>query len=352
MYVFREYSSGFYVLNQSIRISIKLFKMGKRHKPRSGSLAFTPRKRAKKETARIHSWVEGATNLLGFVGYKAGMTNVLAIDNRKTSPTQGAEKFIPVTIIDVPPMIALGIRAYTDGYFGLKTFTDVFMPQPSNDLKRRVKLAPNGTTDNLKKIEDELNDLADIRLLLHTQPRLTGLSKKVPDIVEVGVGGNIEDKFKFCSQILGKEISVTDVFNEKSMVDVTAVTKGKGFQGVVKRWGNTIQPRKSSKGRRHMGTGGAWTPARKLWREPLPGQMGYHTRTEYNKIILKIGKGDEITPKGGFLMYGLVKGDYVMLAGSVPGPRKRSIWLINPRRPKGDVNFEITHINLASKQGV
>jgi large subunit ribosomal protein L3 len=85
------------------------------------------------------------------------------------------------------------------------------------------------------------------------------------------------------------------------------------------------------------------------------GQMGYHQRTEYNKRVLKIGKdGKEITPKGGFLRYGLVRGPYMLLAGSVAGTEKRAIKLRFPARPPRNVGEEpvqITQISLESQQG-
>lgn len=86
----------------------------------------------------------------------------------------------------------------------------------------------------------------------------------------------------------------------------------------------------------------------------MPGQMGYHQRTEYNKRILKIGNnGDEITPKGGFLHYGVIRNNYVVLKGSVQGPAKRLIVLrraIRPQEPLIKVP-EITYISTTSKQG-
>ena len=84
--------------------------------------------------------------------------------------------------------------------------------------------------------------------------------------------------------------------------------------------------------------------------------MGYHQRTEFNKRILKIGEnGEEVTPKGGFLRYGPVKGMYLMLKGSVPGPAKRLIRLRYPARPPKEVSEtppEITYVALESLQGV
>ena len=143
-----------------------------------------------------------------------------------------------------------------------------------------------------------------------------------------------------------------DVFKENTFADVVAVTKGKGFQGIVKRFGVRRQPRKSTQKRRHMGTGGPTTPSRKMWFWPTPGQHGYHTRTEYNKAVLKVGTdGSDVTPKGGFLQYGPVKGEYILLKGSIPGPAKRIIRLTTPRRQQDQAAFNVTHIDLASKQG-
>jgi len=328
--------------------------MAKHSKPRAGSLAFRPRKRAKKETPRIHSWVDsGETKPLGFAGYKAGMTHVLAIDHRKNSPTSGLEISIPVTVIDTPPLVVAGIRAYVNGYLGKETFTDIFSMDLSDDIKRKIRLPKKiDIQRRLKEMEENLEKIEDIRLIVQTQPRLTSLGKRKPDIMEIAIGGNLKEKFEFAKKMLGKEIDVEEVLSENRFVDVTAVTKGKGFQGVIKRFGTRKQPRKAGKGRRHIGSGGSWKPARKLWTEPLPGQLGYHTRTEYNKVVLGIGKeGKDVTPKGDFLHYGPIKGSYVLLSGSIPGPAKRLIRLSNARRPKKDVNFEITHINVSSKQG-
>jgi large subunit ribosomal protein L3 len=329
--------------------------MAKYSKPRAGSLAYVPRKRAKKETPRVHSWVDsGEVNMLGFAGYKAGMTNVLAIDNRKNSPTAGMEIFVPVTVIETPPMVVVALRAYKKGYSGEETLTEVWAEELYDDLRKRLTMPKKRKPDKgLKDIEGNMENVSDIRLITHTQPRLTAMPKKKPDLMEIAVGGSLPEKFELAKGLLGKEVNPEDVFHENKFVDVTAVTKGKGFQGPVKRFGIKIQPRKAGKGRRHIGSGGAWKPARKMWREPLPGQMGYHTRTEYNKVILQIGKdGSKATPAGGFLRYGPVNRDYIILVGSVPGPAKRLVRLTHPRRPCGDVNFEVTHINLASKQGV
>ena len=84
--------------------------------------------------------------------------------------------------------------------------------------------------------------------------------------------------------------------------------------------------------------------------------MGYHQRTEFNKRILKIGEnGEEITPAGGFPHYGIVRNQYVIIHGSVPGPVKRLIRFRDAVRYIKGVKVEkpeITYISTMSKQGV
>lgn len=328
--------------------------MAKRHKPIAGSRAYVPRKRAKRQTPRIRHWpqAEGQT-VCGFAGYKAGMTHVLALDERKGHVTSGMEIFIPATVIDAPPMNVIGFRAYEKGYGGAEAVTDVLCEKPPAELKKTFSLPKKTTThDKINKLKEKINDISEIKLLVSTQPILTSVPQKKPDVMEIGMSGSVQEKMDYALQHLGKQISVKDVFKENSFVDVIAVTKGKGFQGIIKRFGVRRQPRKSTQKRRHMGTGGPITPSRKLWIWPTPGQHGYHTRTEYNKAILKIGAdGKEVTPQGGFLKYGPVKGDYILVKGSVPGPAKRIIRLTTPRRQQEQANFSVVHIDLASKQG-
>jgi large subunit ribosomal protein L3 len=85
------------------------------------------------------------------------------------------------------------------------------------------------------------------------------------------------------------------------------------------------------------------------------GQLGCFQRTEYHKRILKMSEdGEQINPKGGFIRYGLVKNDYVVLLGSVNGPKKRLIRLRETVRPKHGFSTsvpEITYISKLTQQG-
>ncbi|MEM0057556.1 MAG: 50S ribosomal protein L3 [Candidatus Bathyarchaeia archaeon] len=334
--------------------------MVKHHAPKHGSLAYLPRKRAKSILARIRYWPEvkaDVPRLLGFIGYKAGMTHVVMIEDRKRSPNFGKEVVRPATVIETPPLLICGIRAYTKTPYGLRTFTEAWMENPPKELERVLTLPEKfDTAENLKKMEENLDRIAKIRVIAITQPKLTGLPKKKPEVAEIEIGGGaIQQQFEYAKSLLGKTVNPAEVFREGQYVDVIAVTTGKGFQGPVKRWGVKILQHKSRKTKRGVGTLGPWNPHRVLYSVPRAGQMGFHQRTEYNKRILKIGKdGKEITPKGGFIRYGIVRGPYMLIEGSVPGPKKRPIKLRYPARPPKEVSEEppqITYISLESPQG-
>ncbi len=335
------------------------------HRPRKGSLQFWPRKRAKRIYPRIRSWPKSdEVRLLGFAGYKAGMTHVIAIDNVPYSPTKGEEVFIPVTVIETPPLKVFGIRAYTKDMNGLKTYKEVWTINLSNDLARKINLPKKYDEKEMNKRLEEIEKaieegkIVDVRVLVHTLPRLAGISKKKPEIFEIAIGGDdVKKKFEYAKSILGKEVSVKDVFKEYEFIDVCAVTKGHGYTGGIKRFGLKLRHHKSKKGRRKSWSKGPEGFDRVLFTVPMPGQYGFFTRTEYNKMILKISNPSEfnITPKGGFLHYGVVKSDYILVKGSVPGPVKRLIRLRKairpPKKDYGETPYTIVYISTSSKQG-
>jgi large subunit ribosomal protein L3 len=336
--------------------------MARHHQPRKGSVAFSPRKRSAKETPRIKSWpMADEPRLLGLAGYKVGMTHVMMVDNTKNSPTEGMEISTPVTILEVPPICVMGIRAYENTTRGLKAMGDVLADNLNEELSRKISLPKEYNKDAaVEKIKENLEHVAEIRVLINTNPKVTSVPKKKPEIFECGVGGKTpEEQLNFAIEMLGKEVSAKDIMNDGEFVDSIAVTKGKGFQGPVKRWGIRIQYGKAARSSkaRHVGSIGPWTPSRTMWTVAQAGQMGYHKRTEYNKKILKIAEASEadaVNPAGGFVKYGLVKNDYMIIKGSVPGPSKRLIILRKAIRSNGKNNDapQINYISTASKQGV
>ncbi|MDD5418313.1 MAG: 50S ribosomal protein L3 [Methanomicrobiaceae archaeon] len=333
--------------------------MPKTSRPRRGSLAYSPRKRAKSQVPKYGSWPahKGEPVLLGFAGYKVGMTHVVMVDDHKDSPTEGKDVMVPVTVIEVPPMKIAAVRAYTQDTYGKHALSEAWADTLDGELARRITLPKNydraAALDALRSAIDE-GRVAELYALTYTQPMdVTGIPKKVPDLMETKVaGGSIAEQFEYVTGLLGKEVDVSSVIQNGEYVDVTAITTGKGTQGPVKRWGVQVRKRKHARGgkKRHIGNLGPWTPHHVRWQVPQMGQTGYHQRTEFNKRILKIGSnGDEIIPDGGFLHYGLVRNPYVLVKGSVPGPAKRLVRL-RPAIRQGEHVTRVPAIGFVSTQ--
>jgi len=192
---------------------------------------------------------------------------------------------------------------------------------------------------------------------MYTVPeKVTGIPKKKPEIMENNIGGtDIKARFEYAKNLLGKSVNISDVFANGDIIDVLAITIGKGLQGPVKRWGIQLQKAKHSRAGsvREIGTLGPWHPSHVNWRVPQLGQTGYHQRTEFNKRVMQIGKdGKTVTPDGGFMNYGIVRNDFIIIKGSVPGPVKRLVRLRPAIRLKKQLPApELTYISLESKQG-
>jgi large subunit ribosomal protein L3 len=332
----------------------------KTHAPRHGSLAYLPRKRAESILGRIRFWprVEAdAPRLLGFTGYKAGMTHVFKIEDRKRSPNFGKEVMSPATVLETPPNIVCAVRVLKRNLYGLQTLSEAWMKDPPDDLGKILTLPESfKSEESIKKIEGNLAEVAKVRVVAITQPKQASIPKKKPDIMEIEVGGGtIQQQFEYAKALLGKTIAPTEIFKDGQYVDAVAVSTGKGFQGPVKRYGVTILQAKGRKTKRGIATLGPWNPHHVMYSVARAGQMGFHQRTEYNKRILKIGAdGKEITPKGGFIRYGAVRGPYVLLEGSIAGTEKRAIRLRYAARSPRNVAEEppqITYVSLESPQG-
>jgi len=322
--------------------------MPRTRKPRAGSMQFWPRVRSRYSYPRIRNWpASQETKLLGFAGYKAGMSHLLINDAHPNSLTKGADIFCPITIVECPPLKTYSIRFYKNTQDGSKLVSELLTDSINKELERKITIA--------KKKGKEMSDFDFVRLLCHTQPQLAGIGKKKPEIFEIAIGGNKEQQLPYAKQKLGAEISVNEVFKEGQQLDLHSLTTGKGFQGPVKRFGVQLRHHKSEKSRRNPGSLGAWrAQGHIMWRTAHAGKMGYHLRTEYNKWLIKIGnKSDEINVKGGFLDYGNVKSDYLLIKGSVAGPQRRLIRLTDSIRPRKFIPEapQIAYISTESKQG-
>ncbi len=319
-------------------------------------MQFWPRVRAKNETARVRSWTKvEKPQLLGFGGYKAGMTHLIVTDNRAASMTKGEEISMPVTVVECPPMKVAAFRFYKKEGTAMNVKTEVWL-KPQKELARTIPLPKKDHTEKLKDIETKLDSFDRMSVLVYTQPKFTGIGKKKPELFELGVGGKtVKEQYEYAKAFAEKDITIKDIFKEGTLVDVHAVTKGKGFQGPVKRFGISLRSHKAEKTKRGPATLGGWVGhAHFMYRVAHAGQMGYHTRIDYNKMIIMIGDDPaRVNPKGGFLRYGLVKSPYVLIKGSVPGPVKRFLRMNVAQRPNRKHTKDapsIQIINIESKQ--
>ena len=329
-------------------------------RPRAGSLAYYPRKRAKSIIPKYKSWPEysGKPMIQGFAGYKAGMTHVIMVDDHKRSPTEGKMVMVPVTVVEIPAMKVAAIRVYVKDTYGKHPLTEKWTDDISDLTDRITKIKTNNSKNIIEKIQSSIDDVVEVMVLMYTLPKmLSGVPKKIPDLMEMRIaGGSVPERFEYALSLLGKSIEMNTLLSEGQFADITAVTKGKGFQGAVKRFGICLRKRKHSRAKktRHIGTLGPWHPHHVRWQVPMPGQTGFHQRTEFNKRIIKFGQNpDDINPSGGFINYGLVRGNYVLIKGSIPGPAKRLIRIRSAIRMNNQeiIKPVVEFVSTQSKQG-
>ena len=296
----------------------------------SGSLQFYPRVRAKKIIPSVN-WAplsKEGIGFMGFVGYKVGMISVLVKDDTSDSLTKGKRIVVPATVVECPAMKIYSVRFYKNG----KVMKDVVVAN-GKELRRSVKLSKRPPVSSEKLVVGS-EDYDDVRVILYSGVKGTCVDKNKADMFEVAISGSVDAKLSFIKEKIGKDVSISEVF-PSGLVDVRGVTKGFGTCGPVKRFGIALKSHKSEKGVRRPGSLAPWHPSRVTFRAPQAGQTGYFNRITYNNLILEIGKISEkdINKKGGFEHYGVVKTEYIILKGSVPGPQKRGLVITTAIRP-------------------
>uniref|UniRef100_A0A8C5GEM3 Ribosomal protein L3 like n=1 Tax=Gouania willdenowi TaxID=441366 RepID=A0A8C5GEM3_GOUWI len=369
------------------------------HAPRHGHMGFLPRKRSKKHRGKVRTWPKDdpslPVHLTGFLGYKAGMTHILREMHRTGLKQSKREEVEPVTVIETPPVIVVGIVGYIKTSRGLRSLKTIFAEHLSDECKRRFyknwyKSKKKAFTKYSKRWQNETGKkqldkdfqimkkyCSAIRVIVHSQMCLLPIKQKKAHVVEVQLnGGSISDKVDWAKEHLEQAVPVSAVFFQDEMVDVIGVTKGHGFKGVTSRWHTKKLPRKTHKGLRKVACIGAWHPSRVSYTIARAGQKGYCHRTEINKKIYRIGKGihiqdgkvirnnastnydttqKSITPLGGFPHYGEVNNDFVMLKGCVVGAKKRVLTLrkslITHTSRKSKETIELKFIDTTSKFG-
>jgi len=364
-------------------------------RPRHGNLGFLPRKRTKHHAGKIKSFPKDdaskAPHLTAFMTYKAGMTHIVRDVERPGSKLNKKEIVEGVSILEAPPMVVVGFVGYVETPRGLRALTSVWAAHLSDEVKRRfyktwhkskkkafTKYANRWTQSKdagvpmAAEVERAKKYCQVIRALCHTQVSKAKIGQKKANIKEIQInGGTTAQKVDFAMGLFEQEVKVADVLGQDEMCDIIGVARGHGFNGVITRWGCSRLCRKSHRGLRKVACIGTWHPARVQFQVPRAGQDGYHHRTEINKKIYRIGKNAKedpqsavtsadltekgITPMGGFAHYGEVTQDWVMIKGTVCGPKKRLLTLRKSLLPqvsrRSTEKIELKFIDTSSKFG-
>merc|ERR1712142_642755 len=360
--------------------------------PRHGSMGFYPKKRAARHRGKVKAFPKDdaskPVHLTAFLGYKAGMSHIVREANRPGSKVNKKDIVEAVTIIETPPMVAVGLVGYIKTPRGLRALKTVWAQHLSEECKRRFyknwsKSKKKAFTKASLKWKDEVGMkqikkyCEVVRLIAHTQQKLLRKRQKKAHIMEIQLnGGSVADKVDYAYGMFEKTVPIMDVFAKNEMIDLIGVTKGKGFKGVTSRWHTKKLPRKTHKGLRKVAYIGAWHPSRIQYTVARAGQKGYHHRTEINKKIYEIKMGYHqkdgklvknnaateydttdkcINPMGGFPHYGMVKQDFVMIKGCCIGPKKRVLTLrksllVHTKRAALE-DIKLKFIDTSSKMG-
>ena len=216
----------------------------------------------------------------GILGRKLGMTQVFTKSG----------KLIPVTVIEVEPNVVTQIKTMeNDGYEAIQLGFDT----------KREKLATKASVGITKKA--------------NTAPK-----RFLKEIRGVDVN----------AYTLGQEISA-DIFAEGEVVDVTGTSKGKGFQGVIKRHNQSRGPMgHGSHYHRGPGSMGTMRPMRVFKGKKLPGHMGSLTVTIQNLEIVQVD----------------VENNIILVKGNVPGAKNSVVTIKTSVKKAGKVN-EMEELN-------
>ncbi len=240
--------------------------------------------------------------MMGLIGRKLGMTQIPTEDGSMTA----------VTVIEVGPCTVLGEKTPDrDGYAALKLGFGEVAPKKLN----RPQLF-----EILKVLLDE-KEIEELKQKkgaeLYRALAEKGIKLPALKIAEFRVDPSELGKFQ-----TGSQIKVTDVFQDGEKVDVTGRSKGRGFQGVVKRWGFAGGPKThGSKFHRRPGSIGQHTDPGRVWKgKKMAGHMGNEKVTVKNLQIVKVYPERNI----------------ILVKGSVPGARGAIVLVkkANPREGK------------------
>jgi large subunit ribosomal protein L3 len=275
----------------------------------------------------------GPPTLLGFPAVKVGTMHSITVDDREKTPNFGKPLYNPTSVLAVPEASVIGVRLYSKENGAERAIGETYSSSLPKGLDNKSGVPPEKFVDAWK---DKIAHVVRVVALVALLPREAGLTQKKPVVFEVGVGGgdDVAGQLNYAIGLVGKPVKFADIFKAGSYVDVIGVTKGKGYEGPVTRFGVKRKQHKSRKSVRAVGVIGPWHPAAVTYTTARAGQMGFHQRTETGKRIIAIGnpKDVPINRPGGFMHFGDVTSDYALLRGTVPGSTRRIVVVRHPVR--------------------
>ena len=221
----------------------------------------------------------------GILGKKIGMTQVFAKDG----------KLIPVTVVEVEPNVVMQIKTMeTDGYdaiqLGVISKSEKHSTKPETGHAKKANTAPKRFLKEIKGVEARDYEL-------------------------------------------GQEIKC-DIFLNGEVVDVTGTSKGKGFQGVIKRYNQTRGPMgHGSQYHRGVGSMGTLRPMRVFKGKKLPGHMGNETITIQNLEIVAVDLENNI----------------ILIKGNVPGNKNSFVVIKTSIKHPNTKNKEVELVSYETK---
>ena len=222
----------------------------------------------------------------GILGKKIGMTQVFANDG----------KLIPVTVVSVEPNVVMQIKTKeTDGYeaiqLGFTTKKEKHSTKSEMGHAKKANAAPKRFLKEIKGVEVS----------------------------------NYE---------LGQEIKC-DIFEAGEIVDVTGTSKGKGFQGVIKRHNQSRGPMgHGSQYHRGVGSMGTLRPMRVFKGKKLPGHMGHETVTIQNLEIVAVDAIENV----------------ILVKGNIPGPKNSFVIIKTSVKHPGAKNTAAELVSYAKEE--
>src|SRR5271157_4063232 len=210
----------------------------KHNAPRRGSLAFYPRARHQILVPRIRNWTTRGVDrptLAAFPAFKAGMAQVITLDDREKTPNTGKPLFSSATVLSAPGVTVYGFRGYGKKGPNLYPLGDVFADNLEDEVKERISSGKSGkkgsgaaeqTQKSISEFQERIKEIESFTALVGVVPSDTGLAIKRPQVQEIGVsGGDSKAQFEFLKSILGKTVKAADTLRPGLYVDAIAITK-------------------------------------------------------------------------------------------------------------------------------